>query len=76
MLYVGLDYHKRYTQVYAIDGKGSHPCFRTPRPNRQDIPKGNWRDTSWNPKGKKTQNSKKARLTPVTKTQPSEDSNP
>ncbi len=42
MLYVGIDYHKRYTQINAIDEKESHPCFRTPRPDGQDVPKENW----------------------------------
>ena len=32
----------------------------------QGIPRENWHDTSWNPKGKETQNSMKAGLTPVT----------
>ena len=65
MPYVGIDYHKRYAQLNAIDEKEPHPCFRTPRPNGQDIPRENWRNTSRNPKGKETQNSKKACLKPA-----------
>ena len=53
MLNVGLDCHKRYTQVNAIDGIGSYPCFRAPRPNGQAVPSENWYNTSRNPKGKK-----------------------
>ncbi len=66
MLYVGIDYHKRYAQINAIDEKGSHPCLRTPRPVGRDIPQENWYDRSWNPRGKGTQNSKQACLTPAT----------
>ncbi len=33
--------------------------------NGQDVPQENWHDASRNPKGKETQNSKKARLTPI-----------
>ncbi len=62
MLYVGIDHHKRYAQLNAIDEKGSHPCFGGPRPNGQDIPRENGYNTSWNPKGKGTQNSKRASL--------------
>ncbi len=65
MLYVGLDYHKRHAQVNAIDEKGSDPCLRTPRPDGQDIAEESWHSTSWNPKGKETQDSKKARMTPA-----------
>ncbi len=32
MFYVGIDYHKRYTQLNAIDEKESHPCFVGPLP--------------------------------------------
>ncbi len=65
MLYVGLDCHKRYAQLNAIDEKESHPCFGGPRPHVQDIPQENRRDTSWNPKGKETRNSKKASMNPT-----------
>ena len=33
--------------------------------NGQDIPRENWYNKSWNPKGKETQNSKKASWTPA-----------
>ena len=65
MLYVGLDCHKRYTRLNAINDKESHPCFGGPRPNGQDIAEENWYNASWNSKGKETQNSKKASLTSV-----------
>ncbi len=65
MLYVGLDHHKRYARENAIDEIGSHTCFRTPRANGQDIPKENRHDASRNPRGKETQNSKKASMTPI-----------
>ena len=34
--------------------------------NAQDIPQENWYNTTWNPKGDETPNSKKSSLTPVT----------
>ncbi len=57
--------HSQLLLIRYADDKEPHPCFGGPRPNGQEIAKESWHNTSWNPKGKGTQNSKKAGMTPA-----------